>query len=90
MTTKTTFLVTTENPDGWTIEDILTEIQNDIVKRTQKIVDDKRPEARQVLNNNVQIMALLSECIAKAQDSTQLLKRSFGPSEPGKPRIGVA
>jgi hypothetical protein len=90
MTNKTTLLVSTETPDGWTIEDILTEIQNDIVKRSQKIVDDKRPEARQVLDNNILILRRLSECIAKAQESTILLKRSFGPHEDGKPRIGVA
>lgn len=90
MTSKTTFLVTTENPDGWTLEDILTEIQNDIVKRSQKIVDDKRPEARQVLNNNIEILGHLSASIARANESTTLLKRAFGPHEPGNPRIGVA
>lgn len=90
MTNKTTFLVTTENPDGWTLEDILVEIQNDIVRRSQKIVDDKRPEARQVLNNNIEILGHLSACIAKANESTALLKRAFGPHEPGNPRIGVA
>ena len=86
---KTTFLVTTENPDGWQIEDLLTEVQNDIIKRSQKIVDDLRPEARQVLQNNIEILGYLGKCIEKAQDSTAILKRAFGPSEPGKPRIGV-
>ena len=43
---KTTFLVTEDNPQGWTLEDILTEIQNDIVRRSQKIVDDARPAPR--------------------------------------------
>jgi len=90
MTIKTTFLVTPENPDGWTIEDILTEIQNDIVKRSQKIVDDNRPEARQVLNNNFEILGHLAKCIDKAAESTLLLKRAFGPHEDGNPRIGVA
>ena len=73
-----------------TIEDLLTEIQNDIVRRSQKIVDDKRPEARQVLNNNIEILGHLASCIEKAQDSTMLLKRAFGPHEPGQPRIGIA
>ncbi len=31
MTTK--LLMSTENPDGWRLEDILAEIQNDIVRR---------------------------------------------------------
>lgn len=87
---KTTFLVTEDNPDGWKIEDILTEIQNDIVRRSQNIVDDARPEARAVLNNNIEILGLLSQCIERAADSTKLLNRAFGPHKDGAPRIGVA
>ena len=87
---KTTFLVTDDNPQGWKLEDILTEIQNDIIRRAGKIVDDARPEARAVLNNNVDILGYLAKCIERAQDSTKLLNRSFGPHKDGKPRIGVA
>lgn len=87
---KTTFLVTEENPDGWKIEDILLTIQNDIFRRTQKIVGDTRTEARVVINNNIEILGLLSRCIEKATESTQILDRSFGPHKDGKPRIGVA
>lgn len=87
---KTTFLVTDENPNGWKIEDILVTIQNDMFRRTQKIVGDTRDEARTVLNNNIEILGLLSQCIDKAKESTQILNRSFGPHEEGKPRIGVA
>ncbi len=86
----TTFLVTEENPDGWKIEDILMTIQNDMFGRTQKIVGDSRDEARAVLNNNIEILGLLSQCIEKAKESTQILNRSFGPHKDGKPRIGVA
>jgi hypothetical protein len=87
---NTTFLVTDENPDGWKIEDILSTIQNDMFRRTQKIVGDSREEARAVLNNNIEILGLLSKCIEKATESTQILNRSFGPHKDGKPRIGVA
>ena len=87
---KTTFLVTEDNPQGWTLEDILTEIQNDIIRRSQNIIGDARPEARAVLNNNVEIMAHLAQCIERAQDSTRLLNRAFGPHKKGEPRIGVA
>ena len=87
---KTTFLVTDENFDGWKIEDILMTIQNDMFRRTQKIVRDSREEARVVLNNNVQILGLLSQCIEKATESTRILNRSFGPHKDGKSRIGVA
>jgi len=87
---KTTFLVTEENPEGWKIEDILMVIQNDMFARTQKIVGDSRDEARAVLNNNIEILGLLSQCIEKAKESTQILNRAFGPHQDGKPRIGVA
>ncbi len=89
-TDKTTFLVTEENPEGWKIEEILTVIQNDMFRRTQKIVGDNRPEARAVLNNNIEILGLLSKCIDRATESTQILDRSFGPHTEGQPRIGVA
>lgn len=85
----TTFLVTEENPDGWKLEEILRIVQNDIIRRMRKITDDPRTEARAVLNNNIAILAELSDCIARAEDSTQLLDRAFGPHKDGEPRIGV-
>lgn len=87
----TRFLVTPDNPSGWKLEDILSEIQNDIIRRTAKILDDPRPEARVVLNNNIEILGLLTRCIAHATDSTRILTKSLGPSraaEGGPPRIG--
>lgn len=86
MTTK--LLMSTDNPKGWRLEDILAEIQNDIVRRTQKIIDDDRPDARAVLNNNIEIMSLLSKGVERALDSTRILD-SLGPHEKGQPRIGV-
>ena len=85
---KTTLLATADHPDGWKLEDILTEIQNDIVRRSTKIIEDSRGEARQVLQNNVEILGLLTTCIEKAHESTAILN-SLGPHEDGKPRIGV-
>lgn len=85
---KTTFLVTPDNPQGWKLEDILAEVQRDIIRRTQKIIDDERPEARKVLTNNIEILNLLSQCVDKAEDSTRVLK-SLGPHQDGQPRIGV-
>lgn len=85
---KTRLLHSVETPKGWRIEDLLAEIQNDIVRRTQKIIDDPRPDARAVLNNNIEIMGMLSRCVERAQDSTRILD-SMGPHEEGQPRIGV-
>lgn len=86
---KTTFLRTNDNPNGWTIEDLLTVVQNDMIVRCQKIVGDARPEARTVLNNNIEILDLLTKCIEKATESTRILNRAFGPHKDGEPRIGV-
>ena len=86
----TKVLVSPDNPDGWKLEDILDEIQNDIIRRTARIVDDHRPEARAVLHNNIEIMQLLTTCSDKAHESTRILN-SLGPSvspQGGVPRIG--
>ncbi len=83
------FLVTEENPDGFRLEEILTVIRKDIILRATKILDDDREQALQVLENNIKILGLLSECINIATDSSRLLDRSFGPHKDGEPRIGV-
>ncbi|MCH8110435.1 MAG: histidine kinase [Proteobacteria bacterium] len=86
----TKLLVGPDNPDGWKLEDIIDEIQNDIVRRSARIVDDDRPEARTVLHNNIEIMQLLTVCSEKAHDSTRVLN-TLGPSispQGGVPRIG--
>lgn len=86
----THFLVTDENPEGYKLEEILTVIRNDIIKRATKILEDDRIQARQVLENNIKILNLLTECIHTAEDSTRLLDKAFGPHKDGEPRIGVA
>ncbi len=85
----THFLITDDNPKGYKLEDILKIIRKDIFLRTTKIMDDDRPEAQGVIDNNVIILGLLSEAIAAAEDSTAILKKSFGPARYGEPRIGV-
>ena len=85
----THFLVTDENPSGYKLEDILTLIRNDVVTRAGKIMVDKRSEAQHVMRNNMRILGLLTECIDLAQDSTEVIKRAFGPSDGVHPRIGA-
>lgn len=84
------FLINEENPDGYRLEDILGAIRKELMQRANKILDDRRPEATAVLNNNIKILSLLSECIALAQNSTNILEKSFGPHDSDTPRIGVA
>lgn len=84
----THFLATEDNPDGGRLEDVLAMVQGDLVKRAALIVDDDRPEARKVLANDVKIMAMLSDCLALAEESSTILTKAFGPSQAGTPRIG--
>lgn len=84
------FLVTDENPDGYKLEDILGVIRNEIFQRATKIMDDKRPEAVTVINNNIKILNHLAESIALAENSTSVLDKAFGQHDPKMPRIGKA
>jgi len=87
----THFLSSEEKPEGFKLEAILAVIRKDILIRCLKIADDPRPEAKHVLNNNMQILNLISQSIQIAEDSSQVLDKSFGPSQSingGEPRIG--
>ncbi|MBT3990999.1 MAG: histidine kinase [Rhodospirillaceae bacterium] len=89
----TKFLITDENTEGYKLEDILLAIRRDMLERCGKVVDDHRGEALHVMDNNMKILALLSEAIGIATDSTAVLNRAFGPStsaDGGEPRIGVS
>ena len=85
----THFLSTDENPDGYKLEDILSSVRQDIMAPPGKIAGDKRPEARQVLANNMHILQKQTECSDIAENSTQILNRPFGQSG-DEPRIGAA
>jgi len=84
----THFLTTDDNPDGHNLEDVLAMMRSDLVKRAVLIADDNRQEARQVLANDVKIMAMLSDSLALAEENTALLNRAFGPSRADQHRIG--
>lgn len=87
----TKFLVSEENATGYKLEDILLTIRADILKRCEKVVDDHRPEALHVMQNNMKILNMLTDCINLATDSSNVLTKAFGPStsaQGGPPRIG--
>lgn len=84
----THFLATDDNPKGYKLEDILALIRNDLIRRSEKIADDRRHEAQSVLEHNIRILGLLTEAIDLARQSTGLLDRHFGPSDGVHPRIG--
>lgn len=84
----THFLSSDKNTKGYKLEDILKRIRNDILYRATKIMDDDKPEAQHVMANNMEILGMLTEAIALAEDSTNVLDRAFGSSKSGAPRIG--
>ena len=85
----THFLVSDDNPDGLKLEQILRAIRTEVLSRCAKIANDNRSEAALVLNNSVKILALLGDAISLAENSTEVLDKSFGPGVPGgPPRIG--
>ena len=86
----THLLVTDDKPDGPTLEGILAMVRGDWIKRAAHIVDDDRYKTRKVRANNVQIMPMLAECIALAEENNAMLTKAFGPSRKGEPSIGVA
>jgi hypothetical protein len=88
----TRFLVSDDNPGGYKLEDILTVIRADVLKRCSKIALDDRPEAQHVVANNMEVLRHLTEAIDLARDSTRTLDKAFGPSRAlsgGPPRVGV-
>lgn len=87
----THFLRSDKNPGGHKLEDLLVQLRADVLHRCDVISGDARPEALQVLANNVKILGYLTEAINLAMDSTRILDRAFGPSQAaqgGPPRIG--
>ena len=85
----THFLVSDAKPDGYKLEEILTVLRADVILRCSKISGDTRPEARQVLHNNMRVLGLISDAIQIAEESSRILERAYGPSvKGGPPRIG--
>ncbi len=71
MTTK--HLVSQDNPNGQRTEEILTEIRAEILVRMANYGDDPRPEAKAVMENNLEIAQLLTEAIHLAEVNTNTL-----------------
>ncbi|MBC8241868.1 MAG: histidine kinase [Alphaproteobacteria bacterium] len=85
-TMKTQYLVSDSNPDGLRLEDMLRAIRNDILARCSGTIANERTEAEHVMANNMQILPLLSDAIQLAEDSTEVLSRSFGEDHAAKGR----
>jgi len=79
----TTFLVSENKPDGFRLEEIVREIRNDILVRSTHVMTDDRPEIASVMANNMKILGMLSDVIALAENSTELLSRIYGTDQAG-------
>ncbi len=69
----TKHLVSHDNPDGRRTEEILSEIRAEILARMAAYGEDPRPEAKTVLEHNLDIAQLLTEAIHLAEANTNTL-----------------
>ena len=67
------YLVSPENPDGKRTEEILSELRAEILVRMANYASDPRPEARIVMENNLEIAQLLTDAIHLAEANTNKL-----------------
>ena len=66
-------LVSADNQGGQRTEDLLSEIRAEILARMAHYGEDPRPEAKAVLEHNLEIAQLLTDAIHLAELNTQTL-----------------
>ncbi|HIP77384.1 hypothetical protein [Pelagibius sp.] len=66
-------LVSADNPNGQRSEELLAEIRAEILSRMAAYAEDPRPEAKTVLENNLEIAQLLTDAIHLAEVNSQTL-----------------
>jgi len=71
----TKILISPDNPNGIRLEVLLEQVRGDLIERCAHIVDDHRPGAATVLRNNIEIMALLGDCLDRARESAKAVSR---------------
>lgn len=67
------YLVSPDNPEGKRTEDILADIRAEILLRMANYATDPRPEAKSVMENNLEIAQLLTDAIHLAEANTNKL-----------------
>lgn len=77
----TRLLVSKDNPDGHTLEDVFRMIRGDILKRCNDMQDEKNPEIQDVMTNNMHILSLMEQIIAHAESSSTIMKRIYGKGQ---------
>lgn len=88
---STPVLMTADNRLGWKLEELAPQLVGEVEAKTEKIKDDPRAEAQQVLANNQKIIGHLQE-IQRLQTESYQIMSALGPDlgPAGKPRIGGA
>ncbi|AHK11761.1 hypothetical protein S144_47 [Shewanella sp. phage 1/44] len=83
-------LMSANNHDGWTLEDLLKQIQLELDEKTKRLDGDMTTPACRVASNNYTMMRKLAEC-EKLQSLNVAILNSIGPNPgpSGTPRIGV-
>ena len=66
-------LVSAANPEGQRTEDLLAEIRAEVPTRMAAYGEDPRPEAKTVLENNLEIAQLLTDAIHLGEVNTKTL-----------------
>ncbi|QSY98644.1 hypothetical protein J2J97_31740 (plasmid) [Rhizobium bangladeshense] len=88
--TKAPILMSAENPTGWKLEDLLAQLRDEIVAKTNKIRDDDRPVAQLVTQNNRTILQYLTAAENLQRDSIVALAAvAPDPGPTGRPRVGI-
>jgi hypothetical protein len=84
-----TVLMSSNNPDGWKLEDLLVTLINELEEKTRKVEKDTSTLSKTIQNNNLQIIGLLVQARA-IQEQTYNLLNAKAPDEgaTGNPRIG--
>jgi hypothetical protein len=88
METKTV-LMSSDNHNGWKLEELLAQLKLEVTQKTNKIINDPSPQAQLVVRNNLSIITHLAEAEALQRTSYAVLdamRENQGPG--GKPRIG--
>lgn len=77
----TKLLVSKNNPNGHTLEDVMRMIRGDIITRVNEMHSDPRPEVQEVITNNMYVLGLMEQIIAHAESSSEVMKRIYGKTQ---------
>jgi hypothetical protein len=77
---KNGILMSTENPTGWKLEELLAQLQEEIRWKTAKVINDGSPQAGLIVANNNAIISCLAQAESLQKTSMYLLD-AMAPNE---------